>query len=114
MGYYHIYLGVIRLIQNKIHVQIRKIFLLQISRFDLSRILDRITTPFIHPYQALYYKNMGDNIPSESKRLDTGLTGYSISNNDKTGPYADTLEIDALVVGAGFGTKKYWLPIRLR
>jgi hypothetical protein len=54
---------------------------------------------------------MGDNIPSGPKKLNTGLTDYSISSNDKTGPYADTLEIDALVVGAGFGTKKYQLPI---
>ncbi|KAM0471016.1 hypothetical protein ACHAPX_009585 [Trichoderma viride] len=45
---------------------------------------------------------MGDNIPSGPKKLNTGLTDYSISSNDKTGPYADTLEIDALVVGAGF------------
>lgn len=54
---------------------------------------------------------MGDNIPSEPKKFNTGLTGYSISSNDKTGPYSDNLEIDALVVGAGFGTKKYQLPI---
>ncbi|KAM0452520.1 hypothetical protein ACHAPV_009416 [Trichoderma viride] len=45
---------------------------------------------------------MGDNIPSEPKKFNTGLTGYSISSNDKTGPYSDNLEIDALVVGAGF------------
>lgn len=54
---------------------------------------------------------MGDNIPSEPKKFNTGLAGYSISSNDKTGPYSDNLEIDALVVGAGFGTKKYQLPI---
>ncbi|PTB38004.1 uncharacterized protein TrAFT101_012079 [Trichoderma asperellum] len=45
---------------------------------------------------------MGDNISLGPKKFNTGLADYSISNNDKTGPYADTLEIDALVVGAGF------------
>ncbi|KAM0510860.1 hypothetical protein ACHAPE_010448 [Trichoderma viride] len=45
---------------------------------------------------------MGDNIPPAPKKFNIGLTDYSISSNDKTGPYADTLEIDALVVGAGF------------
>lgn len=54
---------------------------------------------------------MGDNISPEPKRFNTGLADYSVLSNDKTGPYADTLDIDALVVGAGFGTKKYQLPI---
>lgn len=54
---------------------------------------------------------MGDNISLGPKKFNTGLADYSISNDDKTGPYADTLEIDALVVGAGFGMKKYRLPM---
>lgn len=54
---------------------------------------------------------MGDNILLGPKKFNTGLAEYSISNNDKTGPYSDALEVDALVVGAGFGTKKYRLPI---
>lgn len=37
------------------------------------------------------------------KKFNTELTDYSISHNDKSGPYADNLEVDALVVGAGFG-----------
>ncbi|KAK1254022.1 hypothetical protein MKX08_008017 [Trichoderma sp. CBMAI-0020] len=45
---------------------------------------------------------MGDNIPSGPKKFTTGLTNYSFPSNDKTGPYSDNLEIDALVVGAGF------------
>ncbi|PON22632.1 hypothetical protein TGAM01_v208521 [Trichoderma gamsii] len=45
---------------------------------------------------------MGDNIPSGPKKLNTGLTEYSISSDYTTGPYTHTLEIDALVVGAGF------------
>lgn len=50
---------------------------------------------------------MGDNFPSEPNKFNTGLADFSIPRNDKNGPYSDTLEIDALVVGAGFGTKKY-------
>ncbi|OQE27792.1 hypothetical protein PENSTE_c004G03775 [Penicillium steckii] len=36
------------------------------------------------------------------KKYNTELTDYSEVHTDKTGPYAENLEIDALVVGAGF------------
>lgn len=35
----------------------------------------------------------------------TELTEYSTAHADKTGPYAEDLDIDALIVGAGFGMK---------
>ena len=37
------------------------------------------------------------------KKYNTDLTDYSTVHTDKTGPYAENLEVDALVVGAGFG-----------
>lgn len=40
---------------------------------------------------------------SEPKKYNTELTDYSVAHADKTGPYAENLEVDALVVGAGFG-----------
>ncbi|KAJ2904426.1 HK97 family phage prohead protease [Zalerion maritima] len=39
-----------------------------------------------------------------NKRLETELTDYSISHrNGESGPYADNITADALIVGAGFG-----------
>jgi hypothetical protein len=40
---------------------------------------------------------------SVPKKFNTELTDYSAIHADKTGPYAENLEVDALVVGAGFG-----------
>ncbi len=40
---------------------------------------------------------------SGPKKYNTELTDYSAVHADKTGPYAENLEVDALVVGAGFG-----------
>lgn len=40
---------------------------------------------------------------SSPKKYSTELTDYSAVHVDKTGPYAENLEVDALVVGAGFG-----------
>jgi hypothetical protein len=37
------------------------------------------------------------------KKYNTELTDYSVVHANKTGPYAENLEVDALVVGAGFG-----------
>lgn len=37
------------------------------------------------------------------KKFNTQLTDYQTVHAEKTGPYADNLEVDALVVGAGFG-----------
>ncbi|KAH8714588.1 hypothetical protein BGZ61DRAFT_476648 [Ilyonectria robusta] len=45
---------------------------------------------------------MGEPIPVRSKKFNTELTDYSVSHQEKTGPYAENLEVDALVVGAGF------------
>ncbi|CAG9983380.1 unnamed protein product [Clonostachys byssicola] len=42
-------------------------------------------------------------IPNHTaKKFNTELTDYSVAHEDKTGPYAPNLEVDALVVGAGF------------
>lgn len=47
---------------------------------------------------------MGEPIPSHPpKKFNTELTDFSVSHAETTGPYADNLEVDALVVGAGFG-----------
>ena len=54
-------------------------------------------------YQTFQDLNMGEPIPSHSKKFNTELTDYSVSNKERTGPYAKDLEVDALVVGAGFG-----------
>lgn len=39
---------------------------------------------------------------TSQKKLKTDLTDYTAINDDKTGPYAENLELDALIVGAGF------------
>ncbi|KAI1857464.1 hypothetical protein JX265_011199 [Neoarthrinium moseri] len=36
------------------------------------------------------------------KKFNTELTDYSKSHGERSGPYADNLEVDALIVGAGF------------
>jgi hypothetical protein len=46
--------------------------------------------------------NPGETI-SRTKKYNTELTDYSAVHADKTGPYAENLEVDALIVGAGFG-----------
>lgn len=46
--------------------------------------------------------SLGDTLASP-KKYNTELTDYSVTHGDKTGPYAENLEVDALVVGAGFG-----------
>ena len=62
-----------------------------------------IPTLFIHTHS--HTGTMGEPIPSHPpKKFNTELTDYSVSHTKKTGPYADNLEVDALVVGAGFGT----------
>lgn len=49
---------------------------------------------------------MGDsstlNVPETDKKFHTKLTDYSARHESTTGPYADNLDIDALIVGAGF------------
>lgn len=46
--------------------------------------------------------SLGETI-SRPKKYNTELTDYSTVHADKAGPYAENLDIDALVVGAGFG-----------
>ncbi|KAJ9145461.1 Baeyer-Villiger monooxygenase [Pleurostoma richardsiae] len=41
-------------------------------------------------------------IPSHHKKFNTELTDYSVTSRDKTGPYAENLDVDAVIVGAGF------------
>lgn len=38
----------------------------------------------------------------QSHRFEAGLTAYS-DRRKKDGPYADDLDVDVLIVGAGFG-----------
>ncbi|KUI72825.1 Baeyer-Villiger monooxygenase [Cytospora mali] len=49
---------------------------------------------------------MGDpttlTVPNTENKFKTELTDYSIIHEDKTGPYAQDLDLDALIVGAGF------------
>lgn len=49
---------------------------------------------------------MGDSstitVPITEKRFKTELTDYSIRNENTHGPYADNLNVDAIIVGAGF------------
>ncbi|KAL4952505.1 hypothetical protein BDW69DRAFT_167582 [Aspergillus filifer] len=45
--------------------------------------------------------SLGETVPP-AKKFNTELTDYSTTHADKTGPYAENLDIDALVVGAGF------------
>lgn len=44
---------------------------------------------------------MGENIPVH-KKFNTELTDYSVEHHGDQGVYADNLEVDALIVGAGF------------
>lgn len=58
-----------------------------------------------HIYQRVL-DIMGDptnpTVPNLEKKFKTELTDYSISHGDRTGPYANDLDLDALIVGAGF------------
>lgn len=46
--------------------------------------------------------SLGETV-STPKKYNTELTDYSTVHADRTGPYAENLEVDALIVGAGFG-----------
>lgn len=52
-----------------------------------------------------YYisSNMGEPLLIPERKLNTELTEYSAVRTNNDGPYADGLEVDALIVGAGFG-----------
>ncbi|KAI1492586.1 hypothetical protein F5X96DRAFT_364086 [Biscogniauxia mediterranea] len=45
---------------------------------------------------------MNGSNSAHPKKFKTGLTDYSVLHEDNTGPYAENLEVDALVVGGGF------------
>ncbi|PTB65004.1 FAD/NAD(P)-binding domain-containing protein [Trichoderma citrinoviride] len=45
---------------------------------------------------------MGENFASGTKKFNTDLTDYSVQHEEHTGPYAENLDIDAVIVGAGF------------
>ncbi|KAH9997688.1 FAD/NAD(P)-binding domain-containing protein [Xylariaceae sp. FL0662B] len=45
---------------------------------------------------------MGEPIPDHHKKFNTELTDYSVPHKENTGQYADNLEVDAIIVGAGF------------
>lgn len=40
--------------------------------------------------------------PQAAKKYKTDLTDYSIRHSSNTGPYADNLDVDAIIVGGGF------------
>lgn len=40
---------------------------------------------------------------SKTKKFNTELTDYSTRHKEDSGPYAADLDIDAIIVGAGFG-----------
>jgi hypothetical protein len=46
---------------------------------------------------------MGEQLPLRAKKFNTELSDYSKDHVEKTGPYASDLEVDSLIVGAGFG-----------
>ena len=46
--------------------------------------------------------SLGETV-SKPKKYNTELTDYSEAHVDKSGPYAENLEVDALIVGACFG-----------
>lgn len=56
---------------------------------------------------------MGDSaafvVPKLEKRFKTELTDYSRRHEDSTGPYADNLDVDAIIVGAGFSECFSWV-----
>jgi hypothetical protein len=52
----------------------------------------------------VFLANMSTSTPSQTrKKFNSELTDYSASHSKKSGPYADDLNVDALIVGAGFG-----------
>lgn len=45
---------------------------------------------------------MGDPSATLPKKFKTELTDYSIRHESNTGPYADNLDVDVIIVGGGF------------
>ena len=51
---------------------------------------------------------MGEPIPSRAaKKFNTELTDYSVAKDEGLDSPANDAEVDALVVGAGFGTSRH-------
>lgn len=50
-------------------------------------------------------------VPTAEKRFNTELTDYSRRHEDNTGPYADNLDLDAIIVGAGFSECFWRMPM---
>lgn len=55
---------------------------------------------------------MAQTVLINSKKFNTELTDYSKQHSQTSGPYADNLDVDALIVGAGFGL--YFVPSCLK
>lgn len=51
---------------------------------------------------------MAQTVPISTKKFNTELTDYSKQHSQTSGPYADNQDVDALIVGAGFGL--YFVP----
>jgi hypothetical protein len=52
-----------------------------------------------------------DHTVPPPRKFNTSLTDFSTVHEDNTGPYAENLTVDALIVGAGFG-KAFSPPIK--
>jgi hypothetical protein len=79
-------------------------FISNTSVFD-DKIINfkQLSTHFIpSPSFPSAHIKMGHQLPTHTKKFNTELTDYSVAHHGDTGPYADNLEVDALVVGAGF------------
>lgn len=73
------------------HDLVSRIYHIDICKY---KIISCITAIMGHPSTST-----GSSL---EKKFKTELTDYSVSHGDKTGPYADDLDIDVLIVGAGF------------
>lgn len=49
-------------------------------------------------------------MPTQTKKFNTELTDYSTHHTEYSGPYAVDLDIDAIIVGAGFGMTIFECP----
>jgi len=68
--------------------------------------IDRIPSNHLHLCQLVVYlhSNMREETVDTTKKFNTDLTDYAVTpQTNSAGPYANNLEVDALIVGAGFG-----------
>lgn len=66
------------------------------------KVLRAIYTIFLSKRASSNEHTMDENIGS-NRKFNAELSDYSKTHAEKTGPYAPDLEVDCLVVGAGFG-----------